>query len=111
MRISDWSSAVCSADLRQGHDQLADPGRAVRHARHEEERQAARGRGSALLGADGQRRRPQRSEERRVGKECVSTCRSRWARYHLTKKEKTYYIQKSHKDHITQKMNTQRQHK
>src|SRR3546814_478787 len=23
-----------------------------------------------------------RSEERRVGKECVSTCRSRWARYH-----------------------------
>src|SRR3546814_18872705 len=25
---------------------------------------------------------PQRSEERRVGKEGVSTCRSRWARYH-----------------------------
>src|SRR3546814_20026701 len=24
----------------------------------------------------------QRSEERRVGKECVSTCRSRWSRYH-----------------------------
>src|SRR3546814_16242756 len=24
----------------------------------------------------------QRSEERRVGKECVSTCRSRWTRYH-----------------------------
>src|SRR3546814_15670069 len=23
-----------------------------------------------------------RSEERRVGKECVSTCRSRWAAYH-----------------------------
>src|SRR3546814_16539920 len=23
-----------------------------------------------------------RSEERRVGKECVRTCRSRWARYH-----------------------------
>src|SRR3546814_9170706 len=23
-----------------------------------------------------------RSEERRVGKECVSKCRSRWARYH-----------------------------
>src|SRR3546814_15088099 len=23
-----------------------------------------------------------RSEERRVGKECVSTCRSRWSRYH-----------------------------
>ena len=23
-----------------------------------------------------------RSEERRVGKECVSTCRSRWSPYH-----------------------------
>src|SRR3546814_4738718 len=27
-----------------------------------------------------------RSEERRVGKECVSTCRSRWSPYHYTKK-------------------------
>src|SRR3546814_12486395 len=27
-----------------------------------------------------------RSEERRVGKECVSTCRSRWSPYHSTKK-------------------------
>src|SRR3546814_5133235 len=26
--------------------------------------------------------RPGRSEERRVGKECVSTCRSRWSPYH-----------------------------
>src|SRR3546814_15222634 len=25
---------------------------------------------------------PSRSEERRVGKECVSTCRSRWSPYH-----------------------------
>src|SRR3546814_1131377 len=30
-----------------------------------------------------------RSEERRVGKECVSTCRSRWSPYHLKKKKKT----------------------
>src|SRR3546814_19008656 len=29
-----------------------------------------------------------RSEERRVGKECVSTCRSRWSRYHSKKKRK-----------------------
>src|SRR3546814_11081279 len=28
----------------------------------------------------------QRSEERRVGKECVSTCRSRWSPYHYKKK-------------------------
>src|SRR3546814_14994336 len=30
--------------------------------------------------------RVKRSEERRVGKECVSTCRSRWAAYHSKKK-------------------------
>src|SRR3546814_12383165 len=29
-----------------------------------------------------------RSEERRVGKECVSTCRSRWSPYHSKKKNK-----------------------
>src|SRR3546814_15257705 len=28
---------------------------------------------------------PFRSEARRVGKECVSTCRSRWSPYHYTK--------------------------
>src|SRR3546814_14942185 len=32
---------------------------------------------------------PKRSEERRVGKECVSTCRSRWSPYHSQKKRKT----------------------
>src|SRR3546814_6385623 len=31
----------------------------------------------------------QRSEERRGGKECVSTCRSRWSPYHLTTKSKS----------------------
>src|SRR3546814_9109236 len=30
----------------------------------------------------GQDERAQRSEERRVGKECVGTCRSRWSPYH-----------------------------
>src|SRR3546814_18277197 len=30
-----------------------------------------------------------RSEERRVGKECVSTCRSRWSPYPLTKNNNT----------------------
>src|SRR3546814_15390088 len=29
-----------------------------------------------------------RSEERRVGKECVSTCRTRWSPYHSKKKKK-----------------------
>src|SRR3546814_13688175 len=31
-----------------------------------------------------------RSEERRVGKECVSTCRSRWSPYHYKKKHTKY---------------------
>src|SRR3546814_14860138 len=36
-----------------------------------------------LLPEDAEMYRPQlRSEERRVGKECVSTCRSRWSPYH-----------------------------
>src|SRR3546814_21087439 len=32
-----------------------------------------------------------RSEERRVGKECVSTCRSRWSQYHYNTKESRTY--------------------
>src|SRR3546814_15666694 len=34
-----------------------------------------------------------RSEERRVGKECVSTCRSRWSPYHSQKNSYVEYIQ------------------
>src|SRR3546814_13404121 len=40
-----------------------------------------------LLSSDA--RNAARSEERRVGKECVSTCRSRWSPYHETKKQGT----------------------
>src|SRR3546814_14237563 len=36
----------------------------------------------------GARRQSARSEERSVGKECVSTCRSRWSPYHYKKKNK-----------------------
>src|SRR3546814_13004011 len=32
-----------------------------------------------------------RSEERRVGKECVSTCRSRWSAYHYKKNKNTQF--------------------
>src|SRR3546814_18872221 len=35
--------------------------------------------------ASGVKRMGDRSEERRVGKECVSTCRSRWSPYHSKK--------------------------
>src|SRR3546814_3532368 len=79
MRISDWSSDVCSSDLgpRRGGEQLfqrgpcgaAGKGRAVRGRDH------AIGEGRGVPCA-------QRSEERRVGKECVSTCRSRWSPDH-----------------------------
>src|SRR3546814_9832613 len=43
-----------------------------------------RGRGRGVDGVDGPGARHAclRSEERRVGKECVSTCRSRWSPYH-----------------------------
>src|SRR3546814_11597246 len=33
-----------------------------------------------------------RSEERRVGKECVSTCRSRWSPYHYKTQSTTQLI-------------------
>src|SRR3546814_19951812 len=35
-----------------------------------------------LIEIDNLRRVLNRSQERRVGKECVSTCRSRWSQYH-----------------------------
>src|SRR3546814_9080931 len=57
----------------------------ILHVRRQAEPQAADDR-VILEGAeaDGALRRPvgQRSAERRVGEECVSTCRSRWSRYH-----------------------------
>src|SRR3546814_12656266 len=37
-----------------------------------------------------------RSEERRVGKECVSTCRSRWSPYHEKKKKNNKLARKIH---------------
>src|SRR3546814_12944340 len=107
MRISDWSSDVCSSDLhrpglhRAFDDRLAQPRPAeipVDDAA-DEERGGHRERGALGRGDDAaedaaqddemQRERP-RSEERRVGNECVSTCRSRWSPYHSIKH--TYYI-------------------
>src|SRR3546814_13714584 len=37
-----------------------------------------------------------RSEERRVGKECVSTCRSRWSQYHLNKKHAEHKLRRQY---------------
>src|SRR3546814_1599582 len=85
MRISDWSSDVCSSDLLGA----AEPGHRGRRADHDVAvgRLDVDARGAELeqcaLGRRDQfRRLTQRSEERRVGKECVSTCRSRWSPYH-----------------------------
>src|SRR3546814_5301303 len=60
----------------------ADKYRTIPNLMHDETRLNA-------MSADGRARLPhvrnvmdERSEERRVGKECVSTCRSRWSPYH-----------------------------
>src|SRR3546814_13634212 len=102
MRISDWSSDVCSSDLliiiRKGADaehavfRLEDDLDVRRHEIRDESRDAdseidveavlefeRRTRCHVFTGPGHQ---AVRSEERRVGKECVSTCRSRWSPYH-----------------------------
>src|SRR3546814_10929113 len=109
MRISDWSSDVCSSDLGEDRDQAKDQARNDRAdlltafhlflqsfgagdrnrtscrpaAGNPEGRACAGTRGRAPFGCP-------RSEERRVGKECVSTCRSRWSPYHKKKKANTH---------------------
>src|SRR3546814_19679604 len=97
MRISDWSSDVCSSDLRDfaGEDGglgclQGSPSIFLQHL-YAGPRASAGGRGRRLR----LRRKPPaasfrpggcvergRSEERRVGNECVSPCRSRWSLYH-----------------------------
>src|SRR3546814_11608476 len=44
-----------------------------------------------------------RSEERRVGKECVSTCRSRWSPYHYKNKEQTIKYETNYMQNHTDK--------
>src|SRR3546814_11878255 len=104
MRISDWSSDVCSSDLHTliaaglsplavagvfSLDVKADEGAVLELA--EALGVPARFFAAATLEAETPRlaspselvfREVGSSEERRVGKECVSTCRSRWSPYH-----------------------------
>src|SRR3546814_5769727 len=85
MRISDWSSDVCSSDLIGGvHIDGAVHGIQHRQARREGVGllRVEPGKCPAREGAVTLFLFPARSEERRVGKECVSTCRSRWSPYH-----------------------------
>src|SRR3546814_2685687 len=81
MRISDWSSDVCSSDLLACNQVIEQAAEEDRH--HQFERQVDADRGAEDRHAETRTAALQpRSEERRVGKECVSTCRSRWSPYH-----------------------------
>src|SRR3546814_19028296 len=98
MRISDWSSDVCSSDL-EGKNKVGPSlydviGRApasvegFSYSTAMEEFAAGHVWDEATLSSYLESPRGVvkgtkiRSEERRVGKECVSTCRSRWSPYH-----------------------------
>src|SRR3546814_7780142 len=78
MRISDWSSDVCSSDLA-GLSTLHCP--SIVSASNRLSRAFSSSSARNRFASDTSRP-PNRSEERRVGKECVSTCRSRWWPYH-----------------------------
>src|SRR3546814_18897933 len=105
MRISDWSSDVCSSDLHKNgaHKKGSSPNSGESCSDFEEEVVVvAEAVGDAFddfdfivdaldeigaervfaVGEDSWDVRFERSEERRVGKECVSTCRSRGSPYH-----------------------------
>src|SRR3546814_10761296 len=86
MRISDWSSDVCSSDLAFGQHgavirrqitQIAQrPIHSIDQHHVPDDQVRVRLNGCSLRQVS-----KCRSEERRVGKECVSTCRSRWSPY------------------------------
>src|SRR3546814_14356846 len=97
MRISDWSSDVCSSDLTLGlaHGAhafckpLTETEALLRAPRRicasRTQRGAGKGEGAGHVSEAGDLTVPNlffRSEERRVGQECVSTCRSRCSPYH-----------------------------
>src|SRR3546814_2772243 len=98
MRISDWSSDVCSSDLNMVHVLVGGPRRRgqrntalqdrVKHcagpaARIQRIGYCRKLHGKLLLTlSPGAGARGGRSEERRVGKECARPCRSRWSPYH-----------------------------
>src|SRR3546814_17462376 len=99
MRMSDWSSDVCSSDLRPGDRRLvgyitgtADP-LAVRAALTDLLPGYMVPAAVVAVPALPVTVNGQRSEERRVGKECVRTCRSRWSPYHSKKTHSQTTIQ------------------
>src|SRR3546814_19097801 len=97
MRISDWSSDVCSSDLRPAlspeERKTSKENSRLRKNKRAKERKA----NGICRDCDNELCESStvfcethlRSEERRVGKECVSTFRSRWSPYHYKKKKNT----------------------
>src|SRR3546814_14303729 len=109
MRISDWSSDVCSSDLldalhgtepgsRESTAVLGGVGRPKVKVTEAFDVYCDEIVAAELIGKSENQKKDwkkvklraitNRSEERRVGKECVSTCRSRWSPYHSKKKNK-----------------------
>src|SRR3546814_10295802 len=92
MRISDWSSDVCSSDLLAFEPLRLDilsPSirydgvpRLSASSRRRFELELLREPTTSSTSQRDARSLTARSEERRVGKECVSTCRSRWSPDH-----------------------------
>src|SRR3546814_5531116 len=83
VRISDWSSDVCSSDLPHDHHSLVIDHEALVTLVMQDV--VPDHLDAALRNREGNARcraLNTRSEERRVGKEWVSTCRSRWSQYH-----------------------------
>src|SRR3546814_20212207 len=107
MRISDWSSDVCSSDLNISEANVFKIQAGVKEATRQYLHSldftefnspkllpAATEGGAEVFTLDYFGKEAtleqsaqfyKRSEERRVGKECVSTCRSRWSPYHKNK--------------------------
>src|SRR3546814_2775183 len=97
MRISDWSSDVCSSDLEPTPATPtaplltpASPNAAQLATKADQMQVTLKPSEAAEIKLDMRKGATvnYRSEERRVGKESVSTCRSRWSPDHQKKKEK-----------------------
>src|SRR3546814_15601783 len=95
MRISDWSSDVCSSDLPQPPRRFARLGKILdpQHGAGTDQHlfkvvpvDGFNSRRHTMCSHQSFQASLARSEERRVGQECVSTCRSRWSTYHSKKK-------------------------